>query len=314
MALLTRNRVLAAKHETTIGTAIAVAGADATFNAYDVQIQGDIEYNERLGQGSFSRLAGTMGKQGGSISFKTGLSGNGAAASPGWLDTLLPAVGLIEATDTFSPSSTAPSTTVGTGVNHTVTIAAYENGVKKFLAGAMGNLKITGATGQNVVLEWTFTGIWQAAVDAAILAPTYDTVLPLKFLTATLTMGGDVPGCIQSLSIDLGNNVVLRECATSATGYSSAIITDRKVMGTYDPEAHIEATAPAEYTDWLAGTEEAFSVALTDGTDVVTIAMPQAQRVNVQEGDRGGVQIDTIEFAANASAAAGDDEITIDFS
>ena len=108
MSLLKRVRVLAAKHETTIGTAISVSASDATFNAWDIDIQGDVEFNERPAQGSFSRLAGTIGKQGGTLSFKTGLSGNGLAASPGWIDTLLPACGMIEATDTFSPNSAAP--------------------------------------------------------------------------------------------------------------------------------------------------------------------------------------------------------------
>jgi hypothetical protein len=313
MPLLKRVRVLAAKHETTLGTAISVGTADATFNAYDIDIQGNLEFNERMQQGSMSMLSGTIGKRPGTLSFKTGLSGNGAAASPGWLDTLLPAVGMIEATDTFSPTSTAPATTSGTGVAHTVTIAVYENGVKKSLAGAMGNLKINATAGQHVELEWTFTGVWQAVTDETILAPTYDTVLPLKFMGATMTIGGSSAGCVNTLSIDLGNTVKLLECATSASGLSYSVITDRKVVGTWDPESRLVATEDV-YGAWLAGTEQAFSLALTDETDTVTIAAPQAQRTNVQEGEREGIQVDNITWNANSNSAAGDDELTIDFS
>ena len=313
MPLLKRVRVLAAKHETTLGTAIAVSASDATFNAYDIDIQGQIEHIERPQQGSMSMLAGVTGKRPGTLSFKTALSGDGSAASPGWLDTLLPACGFIEATDTFSPNSAPPSTTSGTGVNHTVTIAVYENGVKKFLAGAMGTFKLVFTSGQPVVIEWTFTGVWQAPVDATTLAPTYDAILPLKFSSATMTIGGSAPGCVNALTIDVGNNVVMRECATNASGLETAIITDRKVTGTWDPESRLVATEDV-FGLWLAGTEEAFSLALTDGTDTVTIAAPQAQRTNIQEGDRNGIQVDNITWAANSASSAGDDELTIDFS
>lgn len=311
MTLLKRVRVLAAKHETTLGTAIAVSASDAAFNAYDVVCQGNFEFNEREMQGSMSNLPGVIGTRGGTMSFKTELFGDGAAASPGWADTLFPACGYIEATDTFSPSSTAPSTTVGTGVNHTVTIAAYTNGVKKFLAGAMGTFKITGTAGGIVVIEWTFTGVWQAPVDATILAPTYPTIIPLRFASATMTIGGASPGCVESFEIDAGNNVVLRPCATNASGFETAIITNRKATGKWNPESRLVATEDV-YGLWLAGTEEAFSLALTDGTDTITIAAPQAQRMNVQEGERNGIQTDEIDWQANA--VSGDDELTIDFS
>jgi len=315
MPLLKRVRVLAVKHETTLGTTIATTGTDATFNAYDVVCQGNLEYIERMQQGSFSMLAGVIGAQSGTVTFKTPLSGNGAAASPGWLDTLLPACGFIEATDTFSPSSTAPSInsggTVGSGFVHTATIDVYENGTRKSIVGAMGTFKITGEIGKPVEIEWTFTGVWAPVTDEAVPAPTYDAILPLRFSGVGLLIGGVAPGCVNSFSIDAGNNVILRPCATQSTGYLTALITDRKCVGSIDPESKLVATAPDDWGLWLSGTEAAFSLTLSSAADEITIAAPQAQRMNIQEGERNGLQIDQIDFACNA--VSGDDELTISF-
>lgn len=311
MAKLKRKRVLAVKHETTIGTAIAVSASDAAFKAYDVETTGNFEYTKREMQGYFSKLPGVVGARMGTISFKTELFGDGAGASPSWADTLLPMVAMIEATDTFSPNTAAPLVTAGTGVNHTGTIAEYGDGTKKVLAGAMGTLRIVGDVGKPVVFEWTFTGKWVPPIDATILAPTLPTIKPLIFQEATLTVAGSAPGCVNSLTIDLANDVQMRPCATDATGYESAIVVGKDTKGTFDPESKLIADDDV-YGDWLAGTEQAFSLALTDGTDTVTIAMPQIQYTGIAPGDRSGVEVDNISFDANG--VTGDDELTIDFS
>ena len=313
MPLLMKQRLVAAKNETTLGTDSAPTATDATMNAYDVLMEPTLEYIARMGQGSAARITGSIGKQHGTCTFKTPLSGNGAAASAGWLDVLLGGCGYIEATDTFSPNTAPPSTTAGTGVNHTLTIATYEDGLRKVIVGAMGTCRMVFDSGQNVVMEWTFTGAWGGVTDAAILAPTYDAVLPQQFRSAVLTIGGAAPGCVSNLVIDLGNTVELRDCATSSTGYETALITDWNVNGSWNPESRLVATEDV-FGLWLAGTEEAFSLALTDGTDTITIAMPKVQRTDIKPGSRGDNQTDEITWQANRNAAAGDDQLTIDFS
>ena len=71
------------------------------------------------------------------------------------------------------------------------------------------------------------------------------------------------------------------------------------------------------YTIWEANTERALAIELggssANGNRVV-IDAPKLQIVNPQEGDRNGIQTDDIEFQLNASAAAGDDELTLTFS
>lgn len=309
MSKLKKLRVLAAKHETTVGTAIAVAAADAAFNAYDVETTGEFEYTKRQMQGYFSKLPGSVGNRQGTMTFKIDFTGDGGS-SPGWATTLLPACGMIESANTWSPNSAAPLTTTGTGVNHTVTIAAYEDGVKKFLVGAMGNVVFRFVSGKPIVCEFTFTGKWAPPVDAAILAPTLPTNLPVIFADATITIGGVAPGLVNNLVIDLGNEVVLRPDATDATGFHSAAITGRDTKGSWDPESRLVATENV-YGLWLAGTEQAFSCAIETGTDDITFAMPQVQRTGIKPGERNGHEVDQIEFDANA--VTGDDELTINF-
>lgn len=306
MALLKRVRVLAAKVEATSGTAETLLAAQAAINAYDVEIQGEIEFIERPRQGSFGRLPGVLGPRGGKCTFKTDLYGDGAAGVPLWASTFLPACGFVDSGGVFSPTSEPPGSNV-----KTATIGVYENGLLKKLRGAAGTFKLMFPTGKPAFIEWEFTGVWVAPTDAAILAPTYPTIIPLRTSNATFTIASWAP-CFESLEIDAGNNVILRECATSSdgSGYAAGLVTDRKPVGKVNPEAALVATKD-NYGLWIAGTEEALSIALTDGTDTITVAAPKAQRVNVQEGDRNMIQTDEIDFQCNASA--GDDELTITF-
>lgn len=310
MTLLKRVRVLAAKIESTSGTAETLSASDAAFNAFDVDIQPDIEFHERQSQGSMSHLPGTLGGRGGTLTFKTELFGDGAAGTPGWASTLLPACGFVESTGTFSPTSEAPGSNV-----KTLTMAVYENGLRKMLRGSAGSFKMNLVAGRSVMIEWTFRGAYQAVTDTAIPAPTYPTISPLRFANSTLTVGGSATGTMESVVIDIGGQVVLREDATASdsSGYAAAIVSNRRVTGTMNPESRLVATEDV-FGEFLSGTENALNIALTDGTDTITINAPKMQRTNVGEGERNGIQVDNIEFQCNKSAAAGDDEITIDFS
>lgn len=310
MPLLKEVRVLAASIEATSGTLETLDAADSVFNAFDVTAQPGIEFIQRKGQGAFSYLPGVLAERIGTINFKTHLFGNGSATTPTWASTLLPMCGFVGSSDTYSPSSAAPGSNVKTG-----SLAVFENGVRKMLRGAVGNCKMIFPTGKLVMLEWTFMGAWQTVADVAVPAPTYPTIRPLRYAAGTITLGGSALYGHEMLEIDFGNTILMRHDPTAAdgSGISTGLITGRRVTGRMNPESQLVATHDV-YGGWLAGTEYALSIALTDSTDTITIAAPKLQRTNVQEGDRSGLQIDDIEFQCNRSAAAGNDELTIDFS
>lgn len=300
--LLRRKRVLAAKIEGTPGTAESLSASDAAFNVFNATMQPNITQEEREGQSAFSPLPSIPGARAGTCTFAIELTGGGS--TPAWASTFLPACGLKETTGTFAPLSEGPGSNI-----KTITIGLYENGLKKTLRGAMGTAVFMFTAGQRVMIEFTFTGIYDAVADVSILAPTYPTATPLRFVSADLSLGSYTP-IIREMRLDLGNTVVLREDANDPSGYISAIVTGRKIVGTMDPESKLVATEDS-YGKWLSMTERAMSINLGSTGNMVDIDAPKLQFTNLQEGDRDGIQIDTISFQLNRSASGGDDELTI---
>jgi hypothetical protein len=132
MPLLKKKRVLAAKIESTPGTAESLSASDAVFNVYDATIQPSIEFDNRDAQGGFSPLYGTLGAYGGTCTFTTEIVGDDDPF-PDWVTTFLPACGLVESTGVFLPVDEAPGTNV-----KTLTIGLYEDGLFKSIRGAAG--------------------------------------------------------------------------------------------------------------------------------------------------------------------------------
>lgn len=209
----------------------------------------------------------------------------------------------------FAPSSLPPE--AGGSATKTLTIGRWSDGRLTTIHGAMGSLRLSGPTGRIVAAEFTFTGIYDRPADAALVVPTWPTVVPPKF-AGRLEVGGAALK-IASLTIDLGNEVVLREDANSSTGFCSAVVVDRLVVGSMDPEAGLVADLP-QVADWLDGESDTFfaQVGSTLG-NIVAIAAPACQRTNVQTGERNKLAVDQIDVQFNPSADAGNDEIRIYF-
>lgn len=309
MPLLRRKSVLAAKIETTSGTAESLAAADAAFNVFDLTMTPNIAMTPRQSQGSFSSLPAVPELYGGTCSFRTEIYGTGSGTVPGWASTFLPACGWTNSAGTFSPKSETPGSNV-----KTITIGAYIDGNRMLMRGCAGTFSLTFEAGKIATINWTFTGVWAGQSAVALLAPTYPTALPLRVGNATFSIGAWSP-CFQTMTIDAGNTVALRECATNtdSSGYAAAIITDRLPTGTINPESELDGTKD-NYDIWTAMTEEALAFSLVNATDKFALAAPKLQRTNVAAGDRNGVLTDEITFQLNKSAAAGNDELTFTFS
>lgn len=307
MPLLKRKRVLAAKIETTVGTAESLTASDAAFNVYNPMIQANIAMEEREGQGGFGYLAAMPGARGGTVTFRTMLEWDGTSTEPAWADTFFPACGWAKSTTTYNPTSQEPGANV-----KTLTIAVYEDGVRKMLAGCMGTFVVTLPTGRPGFIDWTFTGVWQPVADVAILSPTYPTATPLRY-AGGLAEWNDVNLCVEQAVIDAGNEVILRECPTTASGYISALVTNRRPKITVNPEAVTVATQD-RWANWLASTELALELDV-DGpsTSVLSFDAPKAQVLNLQEGDRNMMVTDEIEFGCNKNGATHDQELQIVF-
>jgi hypothetical protein len=310
MTLLKRKRVLAAKVETTVGTAIALSGTDGAFNAYDVMIQPNIPFEAREGQGGFGNLSSVPGGYGGTATFKTDIGWDGSGI-PSWASVFMPACGFVLSTDTFYPKTEAPGSNV-----KTLTIGCYIDGLFKSIKGAAGTFRAVFPTGRMAYIEWTFTGIWvDDPSDVTLVTPTYPTAdIPLRAAGGATTFNA-ITLCAENVTFDAGNEVVLRECATSEGGYHAAIITNRIPRITINPEAKLAATRPS-YSNWLDRLEAEFSttIASATGDGSVSISAPKAQIINIQEGDRNRLVTDEIELQCNRNGTTVDQELSIHFS
>jgi hypothetical protein len=307
MPLLKRKRVLAAKIETTIGTAEALTASDAAFNVYNPMIQASIEMEEREGQGGFNYLTSVPAGRQGTATFRTNIEWDGTATEPSWAETFLPACGWVKSGGTYTPRSEAPGSNV-----KTLTIGCYVDGVFKSLAGAVGTFKIVMPTGKLAYIDWTFTGVWQAVTDVAIITPTYPTDSALRY-AGGFAEWNNVNLCVSNVTIDAGNEVTMRECPTTTAGYISGIITSRKPVITCDPEAGTVA-AQDRWGKWLDMSTHALELSL-DGptTSTLDITAPKAQVTNLQEGNRNKMVTDQIDFMCSKNGATHDQELSIVF-
>lgn len=312
--MLTRRTVLAAKIESTAYDLEPLSAADSNYNVMDVTAAPNFEQEERPAADGFSNRASTVGLRSGTVSFKADLHGDGAGGVPAWASTFLPACAIVDlGGGIFGPKTALPFEGTGTdsGVR-TLTLAVYEDGRRKMLTGAMGTARFVNPTGKNAFVEFTFQGSWNSTADSAVLTPSYPSVLPLRFAAAGIDLGGFEP-CVAELSIDLGNDVQMRECQKNlnGSGYRGAFVGNRKVVGTMDPEAQLVADYDT-YGDWLNSTEKALTVELKDANDKITFSIPKFQLTNVADGDRKGIRIDALTWQGNRDTAA-DDELRITF-
>lgn len=306
MTLLSRLSVLAVKVETTPGTPESLTNSEAAYNFMDAEINGDIAVSTRPLQGSFRKLPGVPGGRAAEATFTLELTGDGAGGVPGWATVLLAGCGIVNTTGTLSPRNEAPGTNV-----KTLTLGLYEDGRRKLMSGAVGNVVFNFTPGQPVMMNFTFRGVYQGVTDTAMLTPTYPTLTPIRASNDNGQFAvNSVPQVISSASFDIGNTIELRQSVATTTGFSYGIITDRTPVWSIDPEAKLVATADV-FGDWVAGTTRALQLDLEDAADVVTFAAPAVQKTSVSNADRNGLRVDTQTLMCVRSGT--DPEFTITF-
>ena len=153
------------------------------------------------------------------------------------------------------------------------------------------------------------TGVWQAPTDATILSPTFPTATsaaPRWAGASALTLGSQTL-LVSQMDIAVTNEVSLLEDPTDTSGFLRAWIGSRSVGGMMDPQEELVASWDA-HGKGLASTQEA----LTNTYGSMSISLPKVQMSVPGPGERSGVSALQVEFMAARSAAAGDDEISID--
>jgi hypothetical protein len=290
--LLTRKRVLQTKIESAKGTKVT---GDQALLVFDMDINPTAPYEERKGTGLYRghSIPGSHGERSGSLSFSTELRGTGAHGMEAGLAILLQACGFKKSSESYQVHSTHTD-------DKTLSFDVSEDGVLKGLAGASGNITFEGDAGKRVMCKCDFSGIWQAPTDAALPAYAPSTTKPLLLQGGTFSLA-TLAIKLSKFSLNMGNSVAARMDVTAAGGIAYYIITD------YDPilSLSVEADKVAGYDffgAWLAGTEAAVSLVVTDGTDIVTFTIPKVQYKEIKEADSNGIQIYDITGQCNHSS------------
>lgn len=313
----TRSHV-AVKIESVEGTDAVPADADVIAPAFDLDYSPTVEMAEReVVQASFSRITKIAGERSATISFSTELKGSGTAGTKppnlavpfrgcGFDETIVGGVSVIYNLVSESQDS--------------VTVEIREsdaagNARSKKIIGARGTMSIEAVKGGIVRCIFEFTGKYVEPTDAAItqfVSPSI-TPLPQPFLSAGLSFQGVGALKVQSVTVDVGNEVVLRNDVNDPTGNLSAIITGRTPTGSIDPEIELVATQNF-YSLWTTNSEGVLTYKLGSvAGNIVDVTALKAQIDSIGEADRDNLRTAGLDLVLNQSVVAGDDELEIKF-
>jgi len=297
--LMSRKRTILVSLETDKGT--AVPGATPAL-VEQLLTNPTCPWIEREGSGLFigNGSPGVLGERSGECTFKAELLGDGAHHLDAGLAILLQASRFAKTAESYVPAN-ADSTM------KCVTIDVDEDGVFKRLSGAMADVSFDGEAGGRLILSFSFKGTWVVPTDVALPAYAPSTRAPLRLQGGTFTLA-TLAIKVAKISLKMGNNVFMRGSLAGVGGIANHMITWGKPIISIDPEADL--VAGYDYHGaYLAGTEVAVSLVVTDGTDTVTFTIPKIQYKEIKEGDRGGIQIYNITGQCNQSSATVDEAV-----
>lgn len=213
----------------------------------------------------------------------------------------------------YSISANATYTPVSTGFE-TLTIYYNVNGVRHKVTGAKGSVSFNMAANERPSMQFSFTGIYNAVVDASEATPVYtgfQVPVPISStntvasIAGLITDGTSTGVQMQSWSLDMANAVSHRQLV----GAESVILTDRAPAGSVS----LEATTVA-FKDWFAyvRTSSADPMFIENGTvagNVVNIYCPKLQLTTPSYADSDGIAM----FNANTLALplVANDEVRI---
>ena len=303
--LLWNRTQIAAKIETVEGSPESLS-ADDVLLAANVSFKPNIEMAERpLVSASLSSFGKAPGAQSATISFDVELKGSGEAGTPPEFGKLLRACGMSETINEgtsviYQPASAEiPS----------LTIACIIDGKKYQAAGCRGTFKLDLRKGEPGILHFDFTGTNISNEDQNLFQGVeYLELLPPVFQDANLQIDS-FSAIVESLSIELGNNVVLRPDANAQQGYKCAVITKRESKLTFNPED----VAVSDYdflSKWKNGSFLALSFALQGGAgNNIAISCPKVQFEDISPAERDGIAV----LEITGILVGHDDELKLEF-
>jgi hypothetical protein len=173
------------------------------------------------------------------------------------------------------------------------------------IPGARGTFSVSLTKGEIPRINFTLSGLWAEPTDDGPITGTALALQPAPALGAQLILGdldmSDI--AVQSLQIDLANDVQPREDIQAADGFHSMIVVGRDPTGSIDPEVADMADFDP-FTDWSAGTLIPIAAGIGSARGSrVRIVMPATQYTQLPYAERNGIATYQIGFRA-----VGDDD------
>jgi len=191
-----------------------------------------------------------------------------------------------------------------------VTLYAYFDGLLHKMTGCVGTVNVEAVGGDYGIFNFDFTGNYVDPVDAAMPTnPTYESTSPQQVESSALTLNNSATLIASRFSIDLANQVDLREDVNQQDSYAGARISGRQPTVSFDPEMVLEATFDF-WAKMKAGTSMPFSarVGTTKG-NIIRLVCPATQLTNIAYQNRNNTRV----YDVTLNASGEDDEVKIAF-
>ena len=302
--LLGRLRVIKVALE-DVAKGTKAASITQALHVFDLLIQPTADYEDRKGPGIVRghSVAGVLSEQIGKCTFSAEMRGDGAGGMEPGLAILLQACGLEKTLEVYQVQSVHTD-------DETISIEVFENGKKKCLIGASGNVTFKGTSGKRMMCDFEFSGIWQAPIDEALPVNAPSTTTAMRVQGGSFTLALELIK-ISEFSLNMGNIVIARKDAAAAAGIAYFMIPDYDPEVTLDPEADLVAGYDFNGL-WLAGTAQAISLVVTNGTDKATFTLPAVVCKAIPEAEKDGILIHNYTGQCTASTNALDDAVKIE--
>jgi len=308
MTKSTSRRLLLAAVEQSYGTFETVAGTDAILcSNLDCQPLDAGLIDRELVLPYFGNRPKIVGQRVGMVTFDVELAGSGTAGTaPRW-GRLLRACGFGETVVGASPGPA--SVTYAPAMVNVVGLSFDFNndGNRHRLEGCRGNATFNLSAGEIPKISFEFFGEYVAAGTEAQIAPTFaNQAIPVIASSANTTNVNvlGLSACMQSFSLNLGNEIPLRQLMGCAQQYP---ITNRLPSG--------EVVIEAPTIDTGVGQKDYFAQAISQATgaiswqhgqtagNIVTLTMNQCNIDSPTYSDSDGIQMLTVPYMAQATAA-----------
>ena len=303
MALLLRKRLILIETESTYGTDPTPTGADAVLvSDLSITPQSSDVVSRDLIRPYLGASAQLLANTRVECTFSVELAGSGAAGTAPQYGKALKACGLAE---TIAAGTSVTYDPVSSGFE-SVTIHYNIDGVRHKMTGCRGTVAITASVGEIPTLDFSFTGIYNAPDDSALLTPTYaNQADPLLFKNGNTSSFQllSYSGNLQNFSFELGNEIIYRELIGAG---KEVLITNREATGSVSIEAVLMATK--DYFASAADDDAALgNLQFTHGSTAGNIVQFTSSKVDlgdVSYGDSDGIAMLEIPYTCVPDSAA----------